>query len=203
MMSRIAEHLPGAAVSSDFIVGFCGETEKEFQLTVDLVEECRFKNSFIFKYSERTGTKAQQNMPDDVPYPVKQRRNNDLLAVQNRISLEDNQQFVGQSVDVLVEGPSKQTQKRDESGEIVQLTGRTHCDRIVVFDGHVRLIGQTLPIGILEATPFTLLGTAIVPSEDVKLVQLNRLNDSMQRIAKASPRWKSVVSTRQNFVAKK
>ena len=58
MMTRIREILPQAAVSSDFIVGFCGETEDDFQQTVDLVEECRFKNSFIFKYSERPGTKA-------------------------------------------------------------------------------------------------------------------------------------------------
>lgn len=173
MMNRIWEHLPGAAVSSDFIVGFCGETEEEFQETVKLTQECRFKNSFIFKYSERTGTKSQQMMPDDVPYPVKQRRNNELLAVQNQISLEDNQKFVGTPVEVLVEGPSKKSVKDEEQGDIVQLTGRTHCDRIVVFQGNRRLIGQIIPIGIYEATAFTLLGTVVTSESRPPVVQLS------------------------------
>ncbi|NIL95871.1 MAG: tRNA (N6-isopentenyl adenosine(37)-C2)-methylthiotransferase MiaB, partial [Planctomycetales bacterium] len=67
MMSRIRETIPDAAVTSDFIVGFCGETEEDFQLTKDLVAECRFKNSFIFKYSERPGTKGAERYADDVP----------------------------------------------------------------------------------------------------------------------------------------
>ncbi len=72
MMVRIRETLgDAAAISSDFIVGFCGETEHEFQETVNLLEECRFKNSFIFKYSERPGTKASDQLPDDIPFEVK------------------------------------------------------------------------------------------------------------------------------------
>src|SRR5690606_29730987 len=70
MMARIGEILPRATVSSDFIVGFCGETEEDFQQTVEMVRRYRFKNSFIFKYSEREGTKAAQRMEDDVPYDV-------------------------------------------------------------------------------------------------------------------------------------
>ena len=172
MMARIHEHLPGAAISSDFIVGFCGETEEEFQETVELTKECRFKNSFIFKYSERAGTKSASSFPDDVPYPVKQRRNNELLAVQNRISLEDNEIFVGKPVEVLVEGPSKKSVRENEQGEIIQLTGRTHCDRIVVFQGNKRLVGQIIPIGIYEANPFTLLGTVVTTENRPQLVQL-------------------------------
>ena len=80
MMSRIRATIPDAAVTSDFIVGFCGETEEDFQQTVDLVRESRFKNSFIFKYSERPGTKAPDLWPDDVPEDVKRRRNNELLG---------------------------------------------------------------------------------------------------------------------------
>ena len=173
MMGRIWEHLPGAAVSSDFIVGFCGEAEEEFQQTIELTKECRFKNSFIFKYSERAGTKSHAMMPDDVPYPVKQRRNNELLDVQNQISLEDNQKFVGGPVQVLVEGPSKKSVKDEEQGEIVQLTGRTHCDRIVVFQGNKRLVGQIIPIGIYEATAFTLLGTVVTSESRPQVVQLS------------------------------
>ena len=168
MMARIKETLGDrAAVSSDFIVGFCGETEEEFQETVKLVEECRFKNSFIFKYSERPGTRAADHLPDDVPFEVKKRRNNELLAVQNRISEEDNQQFLSQTVQVLVEGPSKRVDAdvngggADPETGLMQLTGRTHCDRIVVFDGTERLIGQTIPVGIYDVAAHTLLGTVI------------------------------------------
>jgi len=176
MMARIHETLgDAAAISSDFIVGFCGETEDEFQETVQLVEECRFKNSFIFKYSERPGTKSAENLPDDVPFEVKRRRNNELLAVQNRISEEDNGRFLGRTVEVLVEGPSKRSDAvanqinasadQQANGETkngpIQLTGRTHCDRIVVFDGNQRLVGQTIPIGIYDISAFTLLGTVI------------------------------------------
>jgi len=74
MLARTREWIPGVAISSDFIVGFCGETEEEFQLTMDLVRESRFKNSFIFKYSERPGTKAPDLFPDDIPEDVKRRR---------------------------------------------------------------------------------------------------------------------------------
>ncbi|HEX5106538.1 MAG TPA: tRNA (N6-isopentenyl adenosine(37)-C2)-methylthiotransferase MiaB, partial [Pirellulaceae bacterium] len=104
MMSRIRQTIPHAAVTSDFIVGFCGETEDDFQQTYDLVAECRFKNSFIFKYSERPGTKGAELLKDDVPYEVKNRRNNDLLELQNRISEQDSQRFLGERVEVLVEG---------------------------------------------------------------------------------------------------
>ena len=111
-----AATVPGAAVTSDFIVGFCGETEEDFQQTVDLVREARFKNSFIFKYSPRPGTKAAELYADDVPEEVKRRRNNELLAVQNAISEEDNRPLVGRTVEILVEGPSKTSRKRAEAG---------------------------------------------------------------------------------------
>ncbi len=158
MFERIERVLPEAAVSSDFIVGFCGETEADFEKSVRLIERCRFKNSFIFQYSVRGGTKAAERFPDDVPREVKARRNNELLAVQNAISKEDNVRLVGSSVEVLVEGPSKKGQKSDEGGQIVQMTGRTHCDRIVVFDGNRRQAGQFLSIHIDDASSHTLIG---------------------------------------------
>ena len=169
MMARIHEVLgERAAVSSDFIVGFCGETDEEFEDTIRLVEECRFKNSFIFKYSERPGTKASDHLPDDVPFEVKKYRNNKLLEVQNRISAEDNKKFMGRTVDVLVEGPSKRSENpvnKIDSGSPgsgpIQLTGRTHCDRIVVFDGNERLSGSTIPIGIYDVAGQTLFGTVV------------------------------------------
>lgn len=115
MVERIDRILPDCAISSDFIVGFCGESEESFQKSMDAVREFRFKNSFIFKYSPRPGTKAFELYADDIPEDVKKRRNNELLALQNAISAEDNQAFLGQTVEVLVEGPSKRGAKSADS----------------------------------------------------------------------------------------
>ena len=159
MIDRIYDTVPDASVSSDFIVGFCGETEEDFQQTVKLVERCRFKNSFIFKYSVRPGTRGADLYEDDVPEDVKLRRNNELLAVQNAISQEDNLKFLGNKVEVLVEGPSKMSIKRDEQGPIRQMTGRTNCDRIVVWEGNERQAGNILPVLVHDASSHTLFGT--------------------------------------------
>jgi tRNA-2-methylthio-N6-dimethylallyladenosine synthase len=156
MLARCRELVPGVSVSSDFIVGFCGETEESFQKSMDLVREAKFKNSFIFKYSERPGTKAADRYPDDVPEDVKKRRNNDLLAVQNENSRLDHRAQVGKTVEVLVEGPSRLGEKA--SGPVRQLTGRTMADHIVVFDGTDRLIGHTVRVAVADASPFTLYG---------------------------------------------
>jgi tRNA-2-methylthio-N6-dimethylallyladenosine synthase len=160
MLARCRERVPGVAVSSDFIVGFCGETEESFEKTCDMVRTSGFKNSFIFKYSARPGTKADELFPDDVPEEVKKRRNNDLLAIQNAVSLADQQQRIGQTVEVLVEGLSKSALKHDAPGPR-QLTGRTMTDHIVVFDGNERLVGQTVKLRVDAATPFTLFGSVI------------------------------------------
>jgi tRNA-2-methylthio-N6-dimethylallyladenosine synthase len=161
MLARVRSTIPDAAVTSDFIVGFCGETDEDFQLTVDLLQEGRFKNSFIFKYSERPGTKGAELFPDDVPEEVKKHRNHVLLELQSQISEEDNQHFLGRTETVLVEGPSKASQKHESDGPILQLTGRTNCDRIVVFEGNRRQIGQFLPVAIYDANAFTLFGAVV------------------------------------------
>ena len=158
MLAAIRETIPEAAVTSDFIVGFCGETEEDFAATVRLVEEARFKNSFIFKYSPRPGTKADELWPDDVPEEVKRRRNNELLAIQNRIGEEENRRFIGRIVEVLVEGPSKAASKKRDADGLTQLTGRTTCDRIVVFAGALHLAGQFVHVKIDEVSAVTLFG---------------------------------------------
>ncbi len=173
MMSRIREAIPDATVTSDFIVGFCGETEDDFQKTKDLVAECRFKNSFIFKYSERPGTKGAELYSDDIPEEVKKRRNNELLEIQNRISEEDNQHALGRTYDVLVEGPSKSWLKNDEDGPIMQLTGRTNWDQIVVFEGNERQIGNFLPVTIYDANAFTLFGEIVTNHVGPQLYSLS------------------------------
>src|SRR5262245_35168563 len=146
MLARWRERVPGVAVSSDFIVGFCGETEESFQKTCDLVREAGFKNSFIFKYSPRPGTTGHELNADDVTEEVKKRRNNDMLAIQNAVSLKDHRSRVGETVEVLVEGPSKTALKHEPGTGRVQLTGRTMTDHIVVFEGNERLVGRTVRV---------------------------------------------------------
>ena len=160
MVERVREKVPGASLASDFIVGFCGETEADFEATCELVRWAQFKNCFIFKYSPRPGTKAYQLYEDDVPEDVKRRRNNELLALQNAIGLANNQRFIGQVVEVLVEGPSPAS-RADETDDVLQLAGRTHDDRIVVFDGARRLIGQFVQVRVTGVTPTTLIGSVV------------------------------------------
>jgi tRNA-2-methylthio-N6-dimethylallyladenosine synthase len=170
MMQRINETIPGCSVSSDFIVGFCGESEESHQLSMDSIREFRFKNSFIFKYSERGGTKAADLLPDDIPEEVKKRRNNEMLHLQNTISEEDNAEFIGRRVSVLVEGVSKSSAKKTARGEdasapgdplATQLMGRSECDRIVAFDGNPRLAGTTAEVEVHDCTGTTLIGSIV------------------------------------------
>jgi tRNA-2-methylthio-N6-dimethylallyladenosine synthase len=158
MLARARAFIPGVAVSSDFIVGFSGEDDASFERTIGLVERSRFKNSFIFKYSPREGTKAAELHADDVPEAVKKARNHELLALQGQISLEDNRAWVGRTVTVLVEGKSRATARRDGWDGSGQLTGRTACDRIVVFDGSEQLAGQFVAVTIEDASAVALFG---------------------------------------------
>ena len=175
MHDRIREVVPNCGISSDFIVGHPGETEIEFEKSIDVVRRCRFKNSFIFKYSPRPGTKAFEIHPDEIPEETKRRRNNALLDIQNEISEEDNAGFVGREVEILVEGPSKSTRKKSDadsptggpmsaspmSSGPMQLVGRTTCDRIVVFDGNPRLAGSLAHVAIYDSTSTTLIGSVV------------------------------------------
>jgi tRNA-2-methylthio-N6-dimethylallyladenosine synthase len=174
MLARCRELVPGVSVSSDFIVGFCGETDESYRKTEELVRAAKFKNSFIFKYSERPGTKAAERYADDVPEVVKKRRNNDLLAIQTENSRADHRAQVGKVVEVLVEGPSRREQSHQGAdaprSPVFQLTGRSMTDHIVVFDGTDRLIGQTVRVAVEDASPFTLYGTAL--TEEVVGVDL-------------------------------
>jgi tRNA-2-methylthio-N6-dimethylallyladenosine synthase len=137
--------VPGLAVATDFIVGFPGETDADFRQSLSLVEECRFSSSFIFKYSPRPGTKAA-GFPDDVPMETKRRRNADLLALQQRISSEENAKFVGRTVEVLIEGPSKTRADR--------LTGRAPDHRIVIVGEKGAEKGDCPPKSVPGTVPF-------------------------------------------------
>jgi tRNA-2-methylthio-N6-dimethylallyladenosine synthase len=183
MLERCREKVPDVAISSDFIVGFSGETEESFERSCDLVREAGFKNSFIFKYSARPGTKADDLYPDDVPEEVKKRRNNDLLALQNQASLVNHRSQIGKTVDVLVDGFGKSSLK---NGMPRQLSGRTMTDHIVVFEGNERLIGQTVSVMIEDASAFTLFGT-VATQEQIGVENASRDSHTPPAWAQLSP----------------
>ncbi len=143
---------PDMAMSSDFIVGFPGETEEDFAKMMKLIADVRFDNSFSFIFSPRPGTPAA-NLQDDTPHQVKLRRLQELQAVINRNILEISQERVGTVQRILVEGVSK----RDGS----ELMGRTECNRVVNFPGAEGLIGQLIDVKITEARTYTLRGEVV------------------------------------------
>jgi tRNA-2-methylthio-N6-dimethylallyladenosine synthase len=137
------------ALTTDLIVGFPGETERDFQETLALVEEVRFDSAFTFLYSPRRGTPAAE-MPEQVPVAVKKERFTRLLEAQNRCGLERNQALTGRVVEVLTEGPSK-----TDPGV---LTGRTRTNKTVNFTGRDTAAGELVPVEITAAQTWSLLG---------------------------------------------
>jgi tRNA-2-methylthio-N6-dimethylallyladenosine synthase len=149
------ERVENLVLATDLIVGFCGETDEEFEETVRLVEDLRFHGAFIFKYSERSGTRAAQLYADDVPDAVKRERNQILLSLMERTSLEQRRDRIGSVQEVLVEGPSKLDSAR--------WTGRTRGFEIVVFPATAEegLGGRLVPVRIVDATPLVLVGDRV------------------------------------------
>ena len=144
---------PGIGITTDIIVGFPGETEEDFELTLSLCREVQFDNAYIFKYSPRRDTPAAE-MPDQVPQEIREQRNHRLLELVNDIAARKYDAFIGQQVQILVEGPSKKNAAR--------YTGRTRCNRIVLFDGSSRHQGQLMDVKIERTGSFTLYGDPAV-----------------------------------------
>jgi tRNA-2-methylthio-N6-dimethylallyladenosine synthase len=139
---RLREQRPDISLSSDFIVGFPGETERDFEDTMKLIAEMNFDQSFSFIYSARPGTPAA-SLPDETPMEVKKERLSRLQALINKQALEISKGMVGGVQRILVEGTSKK--------DVNQLAGRTENNRVVNFDGQPRLIGQFVDVTITEA----------------------------------------------------
>jgi tRNA-2-methylthio-N6-dimethylallyladenosine synthase len=160
LLAKARQIVPDIAIAGDFIVGFPGETEGDFEATVELMKRARYKNSFIFKYSARPGTHADKKLEDNIPAEVKKQRNTQLLEVQNEISEAYNKRFIGQTVQVLVEGPSKKAHLDSaNSNKQPQLIARTATDYIVVFNGPETLAGQFADVKITKTAALTLFGT--------------------------------------------
>ena len=145
---------PGIAITTDIIVGFPGETEEDYQATKDAVDRVQFDNAFIFRYSKRKDTPAAE-MDEQLPERVKEERNQDLLKQVNAITIAKNEALIGQRLQVLCEGPSRNNPDT--------LSGRTRTNRVVIFDGDPqRLAGQLFEVDIKQSTGFTLYGDPMV-----------------------------------------
>lgn len=156
-IAAIRRYMPDCAITTDLIAGFSGETEEEHAATLSLMREVGYSWAFMFKYSERPGTFAQRNLPDDVPDEVKSRRLQEIIALQNDLSLESNRCDVGREFKVLVESESKRN-----SG---QLSGRTSQNKVVVFDRGNHRIGDYVRVRVTGCTSATLLGEELPAGE--------------------------------------
>ena len=153
LIKNIRNIIPDCAISQDMIAGFCGETEEEHQETLSLMEFVKYDFGFMFAYSERPGTPAGKNMEDDVPNEVKKRRLNDIIQLQQKHSLYRTQQFVGKTVEVLIEGSSKKSENHWK--------GRNSQNVVVVFPKGNEKIGDFVNVFINNCTSATLIGEKI------------------------------------------
>ena len=157
IVSKLRAVRPGIGITTDIIIGFPGETEEEFEATMLLCREVQFDNAFVFKYSTRRDTPAAA-MENQLPKEMIEERHAALLSAIDEMGARRYTQFVGKTVEVLVEGPSRRNAARME--------GRTRCNKIVVFDGGGRFQGQLMDLKITRAGSFTLYG-------DPAIVNLN------------------------------
>jgi tRNA-2-methylthio-N6-dimethylallyladenosine synthase len=151
-VNRIREIIPDCGISSDIIAGFCTETEKDHQDTLSIMEYSRYDMSYMFFYSERPGTLAARRYQDDIPGELKKKRLQEIVALQNRLSLESNQEDIGKTFEVLVEGDSKKSAN--------DWMGRNSQNKVIVFPKNGQSIkkGDYVNVHVHDCTQATLLG---------------------------------------------
>ncbi|MGM9832717.1 MAG: tRNA (N6-isopentenyl adenosine(37)-C2)-methylthiotransferase MiaB [Candidatus Limisoma sp.] len=152
-VAAIRRIVPDCGITTDMFTGFHDETEDDFEQTLSLMREVGFDSAFMFKYSERPGTFASKNLPDNVPEEVKIDRLNRMIALQNELSAESNRRDIGKTFEVLVEGTSKRS--RD------QLFGRTSQNKVIVFPRGNHHIGELVNVRVDSASSATLIGTEV------------------------------------------
>jgi len=152
-ISAIREILPGCSISTDMIAGFCSETEEDHKESLSLMKWVGYDFAYMFKYNERPGTPASRRYPDDVPEKVKTRRLNEIIELQNKLSLESKEKDIGEIYEVLVEGFSKKSMN--------DLSGRTSQNKVVVFPAGDHKPGDYVNVKITDCTPATLIGNPV------------------------------------------
>ncbi len=153
-IARIREILgEDCGLSSDFIAGFCGETDEDHRATLDLMDAVRFDFAYMFHYSERPGTPAAKKFADDVPQEIKKQRLNEIIAKQSAHGLQRNQEDVGKMFTVLVEGPSRRSEEF--------LQGSNSANKVVVFPRKNFGKGEYVKVRVNHCTGATLIGNAV------------------------------------------
>lgn len=152
-IAAIRRYMPDCAITTDLIAGFCGETEEDHLQTLSLMREVGYESAYMFKYSERPNTFSARHFTDDVPDEVKGRRLNEIIALQNELSVESNRRDVGKEFTILVEGESKRSPE--------QLCGRTSQNKMVVFDRGDHKAGDYVRVRITGSSSATLFGEEI------------------------------------------
>ena len=152
-IEAIRRIVPDCGISTDIIAGFCGETEEDHQETLSLMRYCSYDAAFMFKYSERPGTFASRHMKDDIEDSEKVRRLNEIIALQQECSANNNRKCIGQTYEVLIEGISKRSKE--------QFYGRTEQNRTAVFDRKDYKIGDFVKVKVNGSTAATLLGEIV------------------------------------------
>lgn len=150
LIDNVRSIIPNCSISFDMIAGFCGEEEQDHQDTLSLMEYVKYDFGFMFEYSERPGTPAEKRMKDDVPPAVKKRRLSEIINLHQKHTLYRMQQYIGKTVEVLIEGNSKKSDK--------QWMGRTSQNSVVVFDKGDEKIGDFVNVLIENCTSATLIG---------------------------------------------
>ena len=152
-IEMIRKILPDCSISTDLIAGFCDETPQDHADTLSLMREVGFDQAFMFQYSERPNTKAAESYSDNVPEEVKTQRLNEIIALQNTLSLESNRRDVGKTFEVLAEGPSKRSDQ--------DFFGRTPQNKVCVFPREKTQIGDYVEVTVQNCTSATLMGTLV------------------------------------------
>ena len=152
-IEAIRKFIPECAISTDVFCGFHSETEEDQQLTLDLMRWAKFDSAFMFKYSERPGTKAARTMPDNVPEDVKVARLQQIIDLQNTLSAESNQRDIGKTFEVLVEGPSKRSD--------AEWCGRSSQNKMIVFPHKGQKPGDYVNVKVESSTSATLIGKIV------------------------------------------
>ena len=161
-VKAVRQIVPHCTLSTDFIAGFCDETDQDHADTLSLMREVAFDQAFMFQYSERPNTKAAKMYPDNVPDETKNRRLNEIIALQKRLSLDSNRRDIGKTFEVLVEGSSKRSQE--------EYFGRTSQNKVCVFPRGACSIGDYVEVMVDSCTSATLVGALVEESPSSPLL---------------------------------
>ena len=152
-IAAIRRILPDCSIATDIIAGFCGETEEEHQMTLEMFRKVRYDYAYMFKFSMRPDTYAAKHLQDDIPEAEKTRRLEEIIALQGEIALENNRKEIGKTFEVLVEGESHRSKE--------QLFGRNSQNKVIVFDRGDAKPGQYIMVKVTDCTAATLKGVRV------------------------------------------